>query len=54
MFTLVGYRPLTIQKIGLGATADGKLIGITHESHSQTAVYEEFTENAVNVSQVFI
>ena len=51
MFTLVGYRPLTIQKIGLGATADGKLIGITHESHSQTAVYEEFTENSVNVSR---
>lgn len=51
MFTLVGYRPLTIQKIGLGATADGKLVGITHESLSQTAVYEEFTENSVNVSR---
>ena len=51
MFTLVGYRPLTIQKIGLGATADGKLMGITHESHSQSAVYEEFTENSVNVSR---
>jgi xanthine dehydrogenase YagR molybdenum-binding subunit len=51
MFTLVGYRPLTIQKIGLGATADGTLVGITHESHSQTAVYEEFTENSVNVSR---
>jgi xanthine dehydrogenase YagR molybdenum-binding subunit len=51
MFTLVGYRPLTIQKIGLGATTDGKLTGITHESHSQTAVYEEFTEGAVNVSR---
>ncbi|HMH24679.1 MAG TPA: xanthine dehydrogenase family protein molybdopterin-binding subunit, partial [Puia sp.] len=51
MFTLVGYRPLTIQKIGLGASNDGKLVGITHESHSQTAVYEEFTENAVAVSR---
>jgi xanthine dehydrogenase YagR molybdenum-binding subunit len=51
MFTLVGYRPLTIQKIGLGATADGKLVGISHESHSQTAVYEEFTERSVNVSR---
>ena len=51
MFTLVGYRPLTIQKIGLGATPDGKLIGITHESYSQTAAYEEFTENSVNVSR---
>jgi xanthine dehydrogenase YagR molybdenum-binding subunit len=51
MFTQVGYRPQTIQKIGLGATPDGKLVGITHESHSQTAVYEEFTENAVAVSR---
>ena len=51
MFTLVGYRPLTIQKIGIGATTDGKLVGITHESHSQTAVYEEFTERSVNVSR---
>jgi xanthine dehydrogenase YagR molybdenum-binding subunit len=50
-FTLVGYRPHTIQKIGLGATTDGKLVGITHESHSQTAVYEEFTEGSVNVSR---
>jgi xanthine dehydrogenase YagR molybdenum-binding subunit len=51
MFTLVGYRPLTIQKIGIGATADGKFVGISHESHSQTAVYEEFTERSVNVSR---
>ncbi|MBS1664646.1 MAG: xanthine dehydrogenase family protein molybdopterin-binding subunit [Bacteroidetes bacterium] len=51
MFTLVGYRPFTIQKIGLGATADGKLLGITHESYSQTATYEEFTENSVNCSR---
>lgn len=51
MFTLVGYRPQTIQKIGIGATEDGKLVGITHESHSQTAVYEEFTERSVNVSR---
>ncbi|MET0637663.1 MAG: xanthine dehydrogenase family protein molybdopterin-binding subunit [Chitinophagaceae bacterium] len=51
MFTLVGYRPHTIQRIGIGATADGKLVGITHESFSQTAVYEEFTERSVNVSR---
>lgn len=51
MFTLVGYRPYTIQKIGLGADADGRLTGITHESYSQTATYEEFTENSVNCSR---
>jgi xanthine dehydrogenase YagR molybdenum-binding subunit len=52
MFTSVGYRPYTWQKIGLGATADGKLIGITHEAAGQTSVYEDFTEGAVNISQL--
>lgn len=51
MFLLVGYRPLTVQKVGIGATADGKLTGITHESFSQTATYEDFTERSVNVSR---
>lgn len=51
MFLLVGYRPLTVQKVGIGATADGKLTGITHESFSQTAAYEDFTERSVNVSR---
>ncbi|MCW3116210.1 MAG: xanthine dehydrogenase YagR molybdenum-binding subunit [Chitinophagaceae bacterium] len=51
MFTLVGYRPYTIQKIGLGATEDGKLTGITHTAISQTSSYEEFTEGAVGVSK---
>src|SRR5579862_3182927 len=32
MFTMVGYRSPAVQKIGVGASADGKLIGITHEA----------------------
>src|SRR5687768_1826297 len=44
MFTMVGYRPYTFQKLGLGATPDGKLTGITHEAVSQTSTYEMFTE----------
>lgn len=52
MFTSVGYRPYTWQKIGLGATADGKLTGITHEAIGQSAVYEDFTEGTVNMSQL--
>jgi xanthine dehydrogenase YagR molybdenum-binding subunit len=51
MFTSVGYRPHTWQKIGIGATADGKLTGITHQAYGQTSPYENFTEGAVNVSQ---
>lgn len=52
MFTAVGYRPYTWQKIGLGATSDGKLVGITHEATGQTSVYEDFTEGTVNISQL--
>ena len=52
MFTSVGYRPYTWQKVSLGATADGKLVGITHEAAGQTSVYEDFTEGVVNISQL--
>jgi xanthine dehydrogenase YagR molybdenum-binding subunit len=52
MFTAVGYRPHTWQKIGIGATADGKLIGITHEATGQTSIYEDFTEGVVNITQL--
>ncbi|MDN5288640.1 MAG: xanthine dehydrogenase YagR molybdenum-binding subunit [Mucilaginibacter sp.] len=50
MFTSVGYRPYTWQKIAIGATADGKLTGITHEAYGQTSAYENFTEGTVRVS----
>ncbi|MXV49912.1 molybdopterin-dependent oxidoreductase [Pedobacter sp. HMF7647] len=51
MFTMVGYRPYTRMKMGLGATKDGKLTGITHEATAQTSRYEEFTEATVNMSK---
>ncbi|RYY99750.1 MAG: xanthine dehydrogenase family protein molybdopterin-binding subunit [Chitinophagaceae bacterium] len=51
MFTLVGYRPETVQRIGIGATPDGKFTGITHEATSQTSNYETFTEGTVNISR---
>jgi xanthine dehydrogenase YagR molybdenum-binding subunit len=52
MFTSVGYRPFTWQKVGIGSTPDGKLVGITHEAAGQTSAYEDFTEGAVNISQL--
>ncbi len=52
MFTSIGYRPQAWQKISLGATADGKLVGITHEATAQTSAYEDFTEGVVNISQL--
>lgn len=52
MFTMVGYRPYTVQKIGIAASADGKLTAITHEADSITSPYEEFTEGTVNISRL--
>lgn len=52
MFTLVGYRPYTVQKMGIGATSDGKFVGISHEADSITSMYEEFNEGTVNVSRL--
>jgi xanthine dehydrogenase YagR molybdenum-binding subunit len=51
MFTSVGYRPLTWQKIGIGATADGKLVGIHHQAIGQTSTYEDFAEGPADVSR---
>ena len=51
MFTAVGYRPEAYQKIGMGADATGKLLGITHEAKANTATFNEFTEGIVNISK---
>ncbi|WP_443947129.1 xanthine dehydrogenase family protein molybdopterin-binding subunit [Pedobacter sp. AW1-32] len=51
MFTNVGFRPYTIQNISMGASRDGKIIGIVHEATAQTSAYEDFTEATVNMSR---
>ncbi|HEX2847468.1 MAG TPA: xanthine dehydrogenase family protein molybdopterin-binding subunit [Chitinophagaceae bacterium] len=51
MFTMVGHRPSAYQKIGIGATADGKLTGITHIAIAHTSSYENFTEGIVNATK---
>jgi xanthine dehydrogenase YagR molybdenum-binding subunit len=39
---VLGYRPAMIQRIGLGAKADGMLDAITHEAITATSQYEDF------------
>ena len=51
MFTLVGYRPQSWQKIGIGADAAGNFIGISHEAISNSSRYEDFREGIVDVSK---
>ncbi|PST83032.1 xanthine dehydrogenase family protein molybdopterin-binding subunit [Pedobacter yulinensis] len=51
MFTMVGNRPAAWQKIGLGASRNGRLTGITHHSLAQSSVYEDFMENITGMSK---
>ena len=51
MFTMVGYRPQSWQKIGIGADAAGNFMGISHEAISNTSKYEDFREGIVDASK---
>jgi xanthine dehydrogenase YagR molybdenum-binding subunit len=44
MFSLVGYRTPTIQRIRLGATNDGRITALSHDVEEQTARIKEFAE----------
>ena len=44
MFSVTGYRTPTIQRLRLGATADGDLTAISHEVWEQTSTMREFAE----------
>ena len=44
MFSCVGHRPRTVQKIALAADASGKLTAIRHDVTSETSRFDEFVE----------
>jgi xanthine dehydrogenase YagR molybdenum-binding subunit len=44
MFSLVGYRTPTIQRVRLATDRDGRLTAIVHEVIEQTSTIEEFAE----------
>lgn len=45
MFTGVGHRPRTQQRIRLGATGDGKLTAIRQDFYSETSLLDDFVEH---------
>jgi xanthine dehydrogenase YagR molybdenum-binding subunit len=47
-FNMVGYRPRSVQRVALGAQADGTLVGVSHEAFGATSRYEEFTERILH------
>ncbi|HEV2986156.1 MAG TPA: xanthine dehydrogenase family protein molybdopterin-binding subunit [Vicinamibacterales bacterium] len=44
MFTSIGYRPPTVQRVKVGATRDGSLVAIDHESIEPLAMEDFFAE----------
>ena len=51
MFAYVGYRTPTIQRLRLGADADGRLQAISHEAVEQTSRLKEFAEQTAICSR---
>jgi xanthine dehydrogenase YagR molybdenum-binding subunit len=51
MFDLVGYRTQTIQRLRLGADADGRLTALAHDVVEQTAMVKEFAEQTAVTSR---
>lgn len=45
MFTSVGHRPATLQRIRLGAKQDGRLTAIEHHGTSPASQFSQFEEN---------
>jgi len=41
----LGYRPATIERLAIGANADGTLDAISHEAIAITSQYEDFSRN---------
>jgi xanthine dehydrogenase YagR molybdenum-binding subunit len=50
MFFTTGHRPRTMQRVALGATADGRLTSLIHEGTGETSRYEQFVEALTAVS----
>ncbi|WP_328665973.1 xanthine dehydrogenase family protein molybdopterin-binding subunit [Streptomyces sp. NBC_00322] len=52
MFSLVGYRSPTAQRIRLGADADGRLRAFDHQAQSLTSTVHEFIESSAVMGRV--
>lgn len=51
IFTLVGHRAATINRIRVGATRDGQITAIGHDAWAQTSCQDSWKENPASVSR---
>ena len=52
MFGIVGARPRTEQRVQLGASPDGALTAVRHDSLSHTSRFEDFVEPCAEVTRM--
>ena len=52
MFTSNGHRPRTVQKLLLGADANGQLTALRHDTISHTSILDDFVEPSGLLSQM--
>lgn len=45
MFQAVGHRPRTVQRVRLGATAEGKLTSLQHDFVNHTSILDDYMED---------
>jgi xanthine dehydrogenase YagR molybdenum-binding subunit len=51
MYSMVGHQAATVQTIALGASHDGQLSGICHDSVNPTSVFDDYVEYAAVASR---
>jgi xanthine dehydrogenase YagR molybdenum-binding subunit len=52
MFTAVGHRPLTKQRVRLGAMQDGKLLALLHDVQNHTSMIDDIMERCTEPTPV--
>ncbi len=52
MFSLVGFRPATAQRVRLGADPDGRLRAVDHGAVVQSSAFQEYVESVTRPSRV--
>jgi xanthine dehydrogenase YagR molybdenum-binding subunit len=51
MYYGTGHRPHTVQQVSLGASAQGRLEAILHDTYQENSTYEEYAESLVNATR---
>lgn len=52
LYTSIGFRPETDQRLALGAERDGRLTAVIAEATAQTSIYEEYAERTLDPARL--